>query len=424
MKENEVSNVKDENASTPMVHDPHGPSTHPYIAKCPAYVSTGGDNIHSVKGTFKHDLVYKLRHGEITRDEIFEITETPIGGYDFSEQDAEHVIDAAIQTEKAKKWFMEKVQADEEYELTEEFIKLPSLGISGGTPDFLMIADFDCALILDYKFGQIEVSPWTEQLMSYLTGLIKGRRLREVYSGIVQPLIRSNPWIVRIPFEHIKNHEKMMAEIILSAKSPNPPRVPHEKCSWCDLYPCTAVKALSNNAMVLASKNEGGDVTTMGDAELVALTSVAEKLKKLHGSLKEEIYHRLCAGQEVVEGLETSWVLRPGRGSRVWTDSNKAEAVMKELIPELNEKIDAKNAKIKAKNAERGGGEDPTPLKDKLNPMDLYEMKMISPAKADKLFGTSKAVKAELGKVVMKVEGKMKATEIPTPLEEKNEENK
>ena len=370
--------------STPMRHDPHGPSRHPYFVQCHAFENKqggGGDGgIHAVLGTFKHDLVYDLVTGKIKDEDVYKLKTTPCGKYPFTIEDAGMVISAAVQRNKAVQWFKERTNAVSSYTLAEQWIDLGHLGIAGGTPDDVEIADMEYLLVMDYKFGMGEISPWSEQLTTYSSGLIRKRPITRVFQGIIQPALRDTPWIVEIPMERIAKRDEMMKDVIASAKAPNPPQTPFAHCDWCAKYPCGAVKAMARTAGAEMVKLSDAGIEHVDDEQLQDLASIARKLEKAAKAVKGEIGRRLSLGTEL-----SRWELRAGRSRRVWTDDEAAEEALREAC-----------------------------VLKKVKVSEIYEMKMITPGKADKLLGKSKPVNEILQNVIIKVEGKL------TPTEKKN----
>ena len=367
--------------STPMKHDKQGPSRHPYLVACHAFKNKEGDSedggVHAVLGTFKHDLVEKINSGKMTDAEVYAFEKTPCGKYPFTFEDADMVIAAAVQRQKAVEWFMRMTGATSMYDLSEKWVDLSNIGITGGTPDDVVVADMEYILVMDYKFGMGEVTPWSEQLTSYSSGLIKDKPITRVFHGIIQPGLRDKPWVVEIPLERIKKHEEMMKDVLLSARSPNPPQTPFGHCDWCQHYPCGAVKAMSRSAGTAMISAEQTGIEHVDDEQLQDLAIIARKLEKAAKAVKGEIGRRLANGVEL-----SRWVLRPGRSKRVWIDESEAEDAL------------AQACMLKKKPVS-----------------ELFESKMISPAKADKLLGKSKAVTDLLKNVVMKREGKLTPTE-------------
>lgn len=374
--------MKDNIASTPMQHSKHGPSKHPYLVKCHAYRSDStvpvedaeadDGGYHAVRGTFLHDLVYQLLHGKVKEAELYEITKTPCGKYEITEKDIDYVFNAAVQTTRAIKLFLEKMGVEKYYELSECWVDLECLGIEGGTPDGVAIAGFaEYLLVWDYKFGMKEVSPWTEQLMSYSYGLIQKRQITRVFHVIIQPAIRDIPWGCEIPLERIQKHGKMMKSIIESADAPNPPMTPHTDCPYCSKYPCSGVDAMTRNAGGLAKQNI--DLVNISDDRLDEYGLIATSLKKFSASVMGEIGRRLALGATLPH-----WCMRPGKKKRSWNCSEDAERGLRLAIDVWNEREQKKD-------------------RDKQRPLlsytDLFVVKMLSPSKADTMLGRSVLIK-------------------------------
>lgn len=395
--------------STPEVHDSKGPSRHPYLVKCHAYVceiepeyvdvsdgavavadqDDGGEP--AVKGTFKHDLSYKLEKGLIEDAEIYEFDCTPCGKYPFTEHDANMVIEGHVQYLKGKEWIMQKIGASRSLNYSEVFVDLPNLGIKGGTPDIVDVLDMNTLLVGDYKYGFKEVAPWTEQLMSYSSGLVRKYPVLDVWHMIIQPEIRDMPWMASIPMQRIKKHERMMANIITSSRIPNAPMTPHSDCPYCARYPCTAVQAMVRKTDEYVRREGITELDRLPSEKLQALAKMSASLRKLYGASMAEIARRLHAGAEM-----SHYCLAPGRSSKSWTDEDEARDALQLAIEIWNERQKERNKKLR-----------PIDRKPMLNIGDFYTTKMDSPSKACSKLGSSKAIMEEIGGLILKKEGSL-----------------
>jgi hypothetical protein len=288
----------------------------------------------------------------------------------FTDQDAKEVIKAF----EASLILFDKLEEldGEGFEFTfEEKIDCSSIGISHGTADIVGRKD-DILLIADYKFGEKEVSPYSEQLKSYAgcwmeDNLLEG--INHVYLSIIQPKRSDLPVTCKMSASIVNRHIDMMKEIIALAKSGHAPRNPNSYCRYCARYArCTAAQAIESKAVEL--KNGSFDIASMTNEELGTIIARLNGFDKVVGSLKREAMARMINGIEI-----PNLTIGEGRASRVWTDERDAEKKLRELCKEhgVSEEL-------------------------------LYETKFVSPAKAGKLFDAK--TRKEFGSLIMKRAGK------------------
>lgn len=385
-------------ASTPMVHDEWGPSRHPALVKCPAYESTSGDSVHSVLGTWKHDQSYELwvswkhdhnpkidyrKHFEDAEKLLYECVGTELtwkeGGkkqtYVITANDCNHVCMGVEQLVNFYKWLIKKYPNEDFKDCCEELQPLKNLGLKkGGTPDVLFVGQ-SVAACMDYKYGQKIVTPWSEQLMSYLSGILSDNPFEEwtFYSGIIQPTVREDKaWVVEVSIEYVERHANMMIDIIEIARSPNPPRYANDNCVYCAKFDsCPVIAVRGQKAM---TKMQGLDIERSTTDELGELFTMFGELKQLIGAVEKQMVLNLKEGQP-----SKNWQLVEGAKRRVWTDEGDAEDVLSKICEEKG-----------------------------IDKNDLYEMKFVSPAQAEKLVGKAKAVREAMQNVIMSKHGELK----------------
>jgi hypothetical protein len=367
--------IMNKETSTPETHDPFGPSTHPTLVLCPAYKGSSGDSIHSVLGTLKHDLVYKLQTGAMTRKDVENIRTFDFGDQEcpFTSDDMNEVFIASDATDM----FLDKIREleCEEFEiLREESIDLTVLGITHGTGDLCIVGENFFA-VMDYKFGQVQVSPYSEQLKSYACGLVDSYPLNESERGylcIIQPKVNPTPYMVKISMEQLLKHQEMITDVIEVAKSGHAPRVLNKNCQYCSRFSrCSVAISGMQKASTEVGFLEGGSIESMTNEEVGFMLTKLMGVEKIIGKIKQVVFARLSAGAEI-DGFE----LKNGRSSRVWTDERDAVEILNELCEE-----------------------------NELDKSKLYETKFISPAKAEKLL-SKKALKDQIQKYILKKQGK------------------
>jgi len=384
--------------STPMVHDEWGPSRHPALCKCPAYKSKSGDNVHNTLGTWKHDQSYELwisyKHDinpkidycehyvdsenllyALVGEEISWKEEGKKQTYAIKSSDIDQVCMGVSQLIAFHKWLMAKHPDEVFTDNCEVLMPLKNLGLKkGGTPDIMFIGQ-TVAACLDYKYGMKIVSPWSEQLKTYLSGVMADNPFVDwtLYSGIIQPTVREDKaWVVEISQEHIERHANMMIDIIQIAKTPNPPRCPNSYCVYCTEFegcPAVAVRTALGLTEMKSIDLETVPIDTLGDM----FTAYGE-LKQLIGTAEKNMVLRLKDGEP-----SENWELVEGARRRVWTDEGEAVDVLQAIC------------------------------KDKdIDPSDLYQMKFVSVSQAEKLVGKAKATREAMQNVIIKKHGSLK----------------
>jgi hypothetical protein len=243
-----------------------------------------------------------------------------------------------------------------------------------GTADCQIIGD-DWIEIIDYKDGMGVVSAeGNVQLEQYAYGVLAGYKLPinvpYPVSRVIMTIIQPKLALKGMPI--ITSHEVKVSDllsnlgtIVLQAAAtdqPDAPLVPGDsQCKFCKAKGSCA--ALASNVMKevgimfqptvtqsldVAQQSADKDPTTMDDAQLRQIMEAAPLMRQLLDGVEKESLRRLKAGQ-AIPGLK----LVHGRGSRAWAlpEEQMAEKLVKMGIP---------------KSA-------------------VYETKLVSPAKAEKL---------------------------------------
>jgi|TARA_Y100000289_G_scaffold18600_1_gene17847 hypothetical protein len=360
-----------------MKHDPYGPSTHPMLVKCPAYSSTQSETVHTVKGTEKHHycelfLDPKAEHFADDTEYLYELlgesNDGREGEYKFDAEDISDVITAIDQAREFIRDMEDKTAGTKFNNIvkvnTEQWVNLNLLGISGGTPDLVLTIGKSTIIIIDFKFGRIPVSPQSEQLMSYMCGLNPfGTDFKHMYNVIIQPKVYEEAQVYTVTQTHLAKHMHMMKEVIELAKLDNPPYIAHDKCNWCDKHlKCPATIGQLAQTTNVVKANKAVKIYDLPDAQLTKWIDQYEMIKSFGGALKQELYARLHRGEDV-DGYELS----AGRRSRRWKDEQQTLTRLKELCKDAG-----------------------------VNAAELYDSKLLSVAKIEKLLPKHKKEIAEL----------------------------
>jgi hypothetical protein len=237
-----------------------------------------------------------------------------------------------------------------------------------GTVD-IQIYGTDVLEIVDYKDGMGAVqAEGNAQLELYAVGALANADepypWKRVRMTIIQPkmVLRGQP--------QITSHEVDISEILAivdrlviegaAVDAPDAPLVPGEsQCKFCKAKGSCA--ALASNVMKeigimfqpvmsldVAQQSADKDPSTMDDGQILSIMEAAPLMRQLLEGVEKEALRRLQSGQAIT-GLK----LVNGRGSRVWAfeDDEIAEKLVKMGIPKGS----------------------------------VYETKLVSPAKAEKL---------------------------------------
>lgn len=254
-----------------------------------------------------------------------------------------------------------------------------------GTVDVQIIAG-EMLELIDYKDGMGIVSAeGNMQLEQYAYGVLAGYKLpvngaypiKDVRMTIIQPKLAlrgMNP---------ITSHTVMVAELLANmgkiitqaaaTDKPDAPLVPGEsQCKFCRAKgSCSALASnvmkevgimfqpVINQTLDVAQQSADKDPSTMDDGQIRQIMEAAPLMRQLLEGVEKEALRRLEAGQTIA-GLK----LVNGRGSRVWAlpEEETADKLVKMGIP---------------KSA-------------------IYETKLVTPAKAEKLTWEKKGEKVTL----------------------------
>jgi len=254
-----------------------------------------------------------------------------------------------------------------------------------GTVDVQIIAG-EMLELIDYKDGMGIVSAeGNMQLEQYAYGVLAGYKLpvngaypiKDVRMTIIQPKLAlrgMNP---------ITSHTVMVSELLANmgkiitqaaaTDKPDAPLVPGEsQCKFCRAKgSCSALASnvmkeigimfqpVVNQTLDVAQQSADKDPSTMDDGQIRQIMEAAPLMRQLLEGVEKEALRRLEAGQTIA-GLK----LVNGRGSRVWalSEEETADKLVKMGIP---------------KSA-------------------IYETKLVTPAKAEKLTWEKKGEKVTL----------------------------
>jgi hypothetical protein len=246
-----------------------------------------------------------------------------------------------------------------------------------GTVDCQIVAS-DTLEIIDYKDGMAPVEAENNmQLEQYAIGKLAEYKLpinmpqmypfKRVRMTIIQPKLALrglNPVVSwDVPVSYLLERVKTLTHEAMATDAPNAPLVPGEsQCKYCRAKgSCSALASnvmkeigvmfqpvIKTDVLDVAQQSANKDPAVMSDDQIRQIMEAAPLMRQLIEGVEKEAQRRLEAGQSIT-GLK----LVNGRGSRAWTldDEQIAEKLIKMGIPKTA----------------------------------IYETKLVSPAKAEKL---------------------------------------
>jgi hypothetical protein len=355
-------------SSTPDRHDPLGPSTHPMISLCPAFRQSFSENDDTRRGTFLHSLANALFTNVITEKDVMVHDFRSQYDLELPDSDREQVLMAVSQAHDSIKWFNTQTDCVSSMVITETWLPLENLGITGGTPDIIVIGDFQHVMCLDFKFGRTHVSPESAQLMSLQTKLIRQYPGGRIFNGVIQPSRHNEPLIHELLPSQIEEHERQMRIILEVARSPEPPRFHNKYCDWCDHFgTCASAKC----ALIRVADNVP-EITELPSDKLAEYYEKAELVKKYAGPLKKELVRRVMAGVSVPHPDGGYYYMSTGADRREWISDDVAHMILKQCVR-------TKNAMLK-------------PNEKQISESELLITKLIGITAAEKLVGKSKKI--------------------------------
>ena len=329
----------------------------------------------AVDGTHTHTLLeHCIKHG--LSDPMDEIGET------FEDDDGTFVVHAAraIRVVDAMNYIKQRMIESPDAKVFAETRVDPEWFTGrkdlGGTVDVQIISN-DTLEIIDYKDGMAPVDAENNlQLEQYAIGKLAEYKLgwnadnqypfKMVAMTIIQPkmalrnMLPITSWVV--PVSYLLGRIATLTSEARNTDSPDAPLVPGEsQCKYCRAKgSCSALASnvmkevgimfqpIVNQTLDVAQQSADKDPTTMDDAQIVQIMEAAPLMRQLLEGVEKEALRRLQSGKSI-SGLK----LVNGRGSRAWnlSEDEIAEKLIKMGIP---------------KSA-------------------IYETKLVSPAKAEKL---------------------------------------
>lgn len=289
-------------------------------------------------------------------------------------------------------------------------ITITAYNSNTGEVYFIEVCDYkDGRGYVDVKDPDYEINT---QLLSYLLGKLRKyiasgpeqvrpfrfSNVKQAQVSIVQP--KTNPVVRRQPINPVTLAPVVdkLSRAAHATDDPNAPLIPGKHCQWCKANPkrgghCTAETeqsietVMSMNTEVIASDAASlpafeslsqavADPSALSETQLADLADARAAMNAAFDKVDKEIERRIETGIQV-----PGYAMRPGKGSRVWNDSD--EVIEKAL----------KGRRLKK--------------------TDIYPAKLISPAQLEKLDSLTAEQKDKLlKKYVTEKAGKVKLTKV------------
>lgn len=326
-------------------------------AKVPAQPST----IFSAEGTVAHDICEQHVTNQLTHKQLMSLVGTVVEQDGFSITIDEEMVNAAadyreiIETDTADmgKGAVGKAEVRVKASSVDDAVY--------GTADYILYRKGHALRVYDFKYGRgVAVSPeQNEQMAIYALGAIdteSGDKFKTIELVIIQP--RAGGDSVRrweVPTGWIEAFRTDLKESVSATRKENARLTAGDHCRWCAAKPtCIAAHAeVQKRAMVDFAKPVPAlpDVGTLPLEKLTAALEYEEFINGWFEAAKVRIRALLDSG-EAVPGYK----LVEGRSTRKWCDE---AAVVEEFSGTLGEAA-------------------------------LFEKKLISPAKLEKVVGKGK----------------------------------
>lgn len=346
---------------------------------------------YATEGAVAHSLAEELVTGKVDSLELMARIGNTVMQDGFEIEISEDMIDGAIEYHDLIKADHAALTADKRPAsiIGQAEVRVQAKSVDPdlwGTADYILYRPGHKLIVYDYKFGKgVIVDPTkNEQAAIYAIAVMDGAAgwaFDEVEIVICQPRGAHIDGTTRrwnAPISWLKSFRDGLQTAIAATKAAQAPLIAGDWCRWCPARPsCPAIYgAIQKQAQVdfavapptdPKSTSALPDVRLMPVAKLAAALDWEDAINSWYEAVKEVVREKLSAGEEV-----PGFKLVEGRSNRKWIDED--------LVV--------------------------TEFSSVLGPDRLYEKKLLSPAKLEKIIGKGKVdhltFKPEVGKAIAK----------------------
>jgi hypothetical protein len=350
-------------------------------------------SVHAAEGTACHGLGEKLLKKEISKADIIKMEGQTVMVEDFEIEITEEMIDAAIFYYDTVQGVVEELKGMKRgtpiiLEVEERVIAKSVDEHVYGTADATIYQKGNILVVADLKYGKGVVvdAVNNKQLIIYAIAAmdtLAGWAFDKVRMGIIQPRARHEEGPVRwweVSVKFLKEEAAKLKLAVAETRNPKAAFNSGSHCRWCaGKSQCPAMfKAVQETAKVDFAKDplpyEGAlrDVRTMTTREMALALEWDEAISAWFDAIRERAKELLASGQEF-----PGYKLVDGKSNRKWVD----EAAVSRDFGAL---------------------------------FEVYEKKLLSPAKLEKIVGKGKldsyTFKPEASKTLAKISDPRPAT--------------
>ena len=356
-------------------HSNLGPSSASRWIACPGSVALcatlppSKTSVHAAEGTACHGLGEKLLKKELDKARLIKMEGQTVMVEDFEIKITEEMIDAAILYYDTIQGVIAEIKEmrrpapiilEVEERVTAESVDASVYGTADATVyqkgNILVIAD------LKYGKGQVVEVVNNKQLIIYAIAAMDtlcGWTFEKVRIGVIQPRARHAEGPVRwweVSTKFLKEEAAKLKLAVAETRKPDAPFASGSHCRWCSgKAQCPAMyAAVQETAAVDFAKDpvpyEGAlkDVRTMSVRDMALALEWDEAISAWFDSIRERAKEMLSSGEDF-----PGWKLVDGKSNRKWIDESAVERDFGALF-------------------------------------EVYEKKLLSPAKLEKIVGKGK----------------------------------
>ena len=189
-------------------------------------------------------------------------------------------------------------------------------------------------IVIDGKFGRVQVAAATAQLKAYALGLLDAYAylsFEQVICVIAQPVAQNYDEVRYTPAELARWAAETMVPAIEEAYGPAPRfRPTTEACRYCRARAVCSVRKAAHYDGVAAALNDAPEVSLLSAGEIAELLPEFDDFESYMDDVREYATRELLAGRPII-----GFKIVEGRSVRKWAETS---AVLSGLLDALNRK--------------------------------------------------------------------------------------